>query len=139
MTTRHSYARSAAKLLVAGTLVLLPLLVAAQTGQTGGGGPTGQTGCPNGTCTVVNPLNVDNFPDLINKVLQGALVIAVPIIILFIVYSGFLFVTARGDTTKLATARLNFFYVVIGSIVLLGAMAIASVIANTIRSFGVPV
>ena len=70
-------------------------------------------------------------------ILNGALIIAVPIIVLFIVYSGFLFVTARGDTTKLATARLNFFYVIIGSVVLLGATAIAAVVANTIRSFGV--
>lgn len=133
MTIRTKTLRIAAATIISTVVIAGPALLvyAADTSN--------QTGCPNGSCAVTNPLNVNSFPDLINKVLQGVLVIAVPVIILFIVYSGFLFVTARGDTVKLATARLNFFYVIIGSIVLLGAMAIASIVANTIRSFGVPV
>ncbi len=133
MTIQTKTLRIAATAIVSAVLLAGPVLLvhAADTSN--------PTGCPGGSCAVINPLNVGSFPDLINAVLKAALIIAVPIIILFIVYSGFLFVTARGDTAKLATARLNFFYVVIGSIVLLGAMAIASIIASTIRSFGVPV
>src|SRR3989338_7320856 len=95
-------------------LVLLasPLLAGAKTGGTGGN-PTGGTGCVGNSCTVTNPLNAPDFKTLIEKVLQGVLIIAVPIIVLFIIYSGFLFVTAQGDTTKLQKARTNFFWVVI--------------------------
>lgn len=118
-------------------LALGTLSVAAQTGGTGGGGPTGGTGCVGTSCTVTNPLNAPDFPTLMNKILQAVLVIAVPIIVLFIIYSGFLFVTARGDTTQLQKARTNFLWVVVGSVVLVGAAAIAALIAGTLRSFGV--
>ena len=93
------------------------------------------TGCTGGSCTVVSPLKgVANFPALIKAVLNGILVVATPIIVLFIVYSGFLFVTARGDLTAIQKARDNLLWVVIGSVVLLGAWAIAQIIASTLQS-----
>ena len=136
MTRSTQTLRIVAGVAVAATLFAGFLTVTAQTGGTGGN-PTGGTGCVGDSCTVKNPLNTPDFPALINKILQATLVIAVPVIVLFIIYSGFLFVTARGDTTQLQQARTNFLWVVIGSVVLLGASAIAAIIANTLKSFGV--
>lgn len=54
------------------------------------------------------------------------------IVVFFIIYSGFLFVTAQGDPGKLKTAKQNFLYVVIGSAILLGAWVISLAIKGTI-------
>ena len=53
--------------------------------------------------------------------------------VFFIVYSGFLFVTARGSEDKLKTAKRALLYSVIGTAILLGAWVIAEVIASTIN------
>lgn len=55
------------------------------------------------------------------------------IVVVMLIYSGFLFVTARGNTSQLTKARQNFLYVVIGTAVLLGSWVIATVIENTIN------
>ncbi len=150
MTRGTHSLRIIASAAIALAIVAGPLVVAGQFGggvpssdfNTGGGANNtfntggGGTGC-GASCTVKNPLNAPDFATLMNKILQGVLIIAVPIIVLFIVYSGFLFVTARGDTTKLQQARTNFLWVVVGAVVLVGASAIAAIIANTLKAFGV--
>ncbi len=81
-----------------------------------------------------NPLN-DNFnsiPQFISGALKVMVMVALPIITLFFVYSGFLFVLAQGNQETLAKAKTNFVYVVIGSILILGAWVFASLIGGTI-------
>ena len=53
---------------------------------------------------------------------------------LAIIYSGFLFVFARGNDEKLKTAKDALFYSIIGAAVLLGSWAIAEMIASTINT-----
>jgi hypothetical protein len=81
-----------------------------------------------------NPLS-DNFssiPSFISGALKVMVMVALPIITLFMVYSGFLFVFAQGNQEQLAKAKTNFVYVVIGSILILGAWVFASLIGGTI-------
>ena len=81
-----------------------------------------------------NPLN-DSFssiPAFIAGALKALAMIALPIISLFLVISGFLFLTAQGNQGKLDTAKKNFFYVVIGALLTLGAWILATLIAGTI-------
>ncbi len=54
------------------------------------------------------------------------------VVVVFIIYSGFLFVKASGNTTKLTEARTVFLYTVIGAAILLGAMVLARVIKGTV-------
>lgn len=82
--------------------------------------------------TLVNPLNVDSIPAFIAVALKAVAMIALPIITLFLVISGFLFLTAQGNQTKLETAKKNFFWVIIGALLILGAWIIATLIAGTI-------
>ena len=53
---------------------------------------------------------------------------------LFIVWAGFKFVLARGNSTALQEARKNLMYTLIGIGIFLGAWLIAMVIANTVNS-----
>lgn len=53
--------------------------------------------------------------------------------VLAFIYSGFLYVTAQGNETKLATAHKALLYTSVGTAVLLGSWVIAKVIENTIN------
>lgn len=81
-----------------------------------------------------NPLNSNysSIPQFISGALKVMVMVALPIITLFMVYSGFLFVFAQGNQEQLSKAKTNFVYVVIGSILILGAWVFASLIGGTI-------
>lgn len=79
-----------------------------------------------------NPLNFDTIPMFIAGALKALALIALPIITLFLVISGFYFITAQGSQDKLQKAKLNFFYVIIGALLILGAWILATLIAGTV-------
>lgn len=83
---------------------------------------------------IVDPLN-GRFPSisaLIQGILEGALRIGIPIVALAIIYCGFLFVAARGNSEKLTKAKDALLYTIIGAAILLGAWAIAKMISATV-------
>lgn len=88
--------------------------------------------CPPGK--ICNPLGngVADIPAFIKTLLEGMLKIGIPIIALAIIYCGFLFVEARGNSEKLTKAKDALLYTLIGGGVLLGAWAIAQMISATI-------
>ncbi len=53
--------------------------------------------------------------------------------VLAFIYSGFLYVMAQGDETKIKTAHRALLYTAIGTAVLLGAAVISAVITATIN------
>lgn len=79
-----------------------------------------------------NPLQVNDIQSFISTALKALVVIALPIITLFIVIAGFMFVAARGNESKLAKAKENFVYVIIGAILILGAWVLATLIGGTV-------
>jgi len=84
---------------------------------------------------IVNPLagnGIDSVQGLIQKILEGALKIGIPIVALAIIYCGFLFVFARGNSEKLTKARDALLYTLIGAAILLGAWSIAKLISATV-------
>jgi hypothetical protein len=81
---------------------------------------------------IKNPISYNNINDFIKAILQGAIKIGIPIIALAIIYSGFLFVSARGNSEKLSEAKNALLYTCIGAAILLGAWAIAQLISETI-------
>ncbi len=84
-----------------------------------------------------NPLGVSSFCGLVKIILDAALVIGIPIAVLFIVYAGFKFVVAQGNPEELSAARKNMLYTVIGIAIFVGASLIAGVIVNTMVALGV--
>ncbi|MDE2213376.1 MAG: hypothetical protein KGJ34_02490 [Patescibacteria group bacterium] len=99
---------------------------------------TAAQSCPGNAYCVTNPLG-DNtsFCGLIIKLLNAAMVIGAPIAVLLVVYAGFKFVAARGNTEALASARSNLIYTLIGIAIFFGASLIASVIIGTLQGLGV--
>ena len=73
-----------------------------------------------------------SVPELIKTILEGALIIGMPIVALAVIYCGFLFVFARGNPEKLTKAKDALLYTLIGAAILLGSWAIAKMIKITI-------
>ena len=80
-----------------------------------------------------NPLNFNTIPDLIRALLQIAVTIAMPIVVIFIVYAGFLFVSARGNEQQITKAKSVLTWSVIGAMLIIGAWAFSVAI---VRFFG---
>lgn len=83
---------------------------------------------------ICNPLSskVNSVPAFIKILLVDLLKIGIPIIALAIIYCGFLFVAARGNTEKLTKAKDALLYTLIGAAILLGSWAIAQLISETV-------
>jgi hypothetical protein len=99
-------------------------------------GDTDGTPC-NLSGRICNPLassGINTIPLLIQKILEGALKVGIPLLALAIIYSGFLFVAARGNSEKLGKAKDTLLYTLIGGAILLGAFAIAELISSTVLS-----
>ena len=87
------------------------------------------------TSTIINPLaskNITNINSFLKTILEGAITIGIPVIALAIIYSGFLFVEARGNSEKLGKAKSSLMYTLIGAAILIGAWTIAQLISDTI-------
>lgn len=113
-------------LLLLSVVFITPVIVGAQ------GTPPNPGGDPP-SVVIKNPLKIDSIPDLIFTFVEVATTIGFYIAVFFIIYSGFLFVTARGNETKLGKAKEAFLWTVIGTAVLLGARVIANVIQGTLN------
>ncbi|MDD5068849.1 MAG: pilin [Candidatus Pacebacteria bacterium] len=96
-------------------------------------GTTGGS-CSGSNGRLPNPLgNTCDLYTLLNKILKVAEQIGGVIIVLAIIYTGFLFVKARGNSEELETAKRAFMWTVIGAGVLLGATVLSKIIENTIK------
>lgn len=84
------------------------------------------------TTGLENPLTFQDIPSFIAGALKVLVLVALPIITLFFVVSGFMFIAARGEPGKLNEAKKNFVYVVIGALLILGAWVIATLIGGTV-------
>lgn len=82
-----------------------------------------------------NPLQSQSIEEFILKIIDVLLVFATPIIMLYIMYAGYLFVTARGDSGQISTARSALLWAVVGGVIVLGARVIIAVIQGTIKAF----
>lgn len=82
--------------------------------------------------TICNPINAKSINEVIKKILEGVIKIGIPIIALMIIYCGFLFVSARGNSKELETAKRSLTYTLIGAAILLGSWAIAQLISDTV-------
>ena len=82
--------------------------------------------------TVCNPISVNNVNDFVKTLLIGAIKIGIPIVALAIIYSGFLFVSAQGNSKEIETAKKSLMYSLIGAAILIGSWAIAQLISNTV-------
>lgn len=103
-----------------------------QTG-TGGSNPT-QTGT-GGSTTLTNPLQGGaSLESFLNSILAFVVRIGTIVVILMLVYVGFLFVAARGEPEKISAARTALLWTIVGALILLGAQAISLGIQATVNA-----
>jgi hypothetical protein len=87
-----------------------------------------------GTNQLNNPVGCTTITQYVEMALRAFVLIAIPILAFLIVLAGFNFVFARGNPEKLALAKWNFLYVIIGTVLILGAWVFANLIGATITS-----
>lgn len=97
----------------------------------GGGGASG-AGCPAGQ--LCNPLKATSITQFLLALIDIILIFAMPIIVFFIIYAGFLFVTARGNEGQIEKARTALTWAVIGGVIVVGAKSIVDIVQNTVKS-----
>ncbi|MBP9717494.1 MAG: hypothetical protein KBD44_02140 [Candidatus Pacebacteria bacterium] len=84
-----------------------------------------------------NPLRMDSLEEFLIAILNLIMVLMVPVIIFFIIYAGFKYVTARGNPGTISEATKALTYAVIGAVIILGAVAISQMIKSTVDEFRV--
>jgi hypothetical protein len=102
-------------------------------GMSGSGGAGSQNGGGSGI-QLQNPLKSTSLMGLLNTILDVIMVFAVPLIVFFIIYAGFMYVTAQGNPGKIETANRALLYAVIGGVIILGAKVLLAVISGTVDS-----
>ncbi len=87
---------------------------------------------------LINPLSGSGFGDSLQGFLKGVLGIAmyigVPVIGVVLVYAGFKFLLARGNSDKINEATYNISWVLVGIAAVLGAWALTLLIDSTISN-----
>lgn len=79
-----------------------------------------------------NPLKAKSLVCLLYDIINGIMGIMAIVAALYIIYSGFLFISSQGNPEGLKKAKTAFFNAVIGTGILLGAWAITAFIVNVL-------
>lgn len=93
----------------------------------------------NESVTLINPLGPGGatLEGFLGSILDLVIRIGSIVVVVMLVYVGFLFVAAQGNATKLESARKALIWTIIGALVLLGAKAIAVGIQATVEALSV--
>lgn len=79
-----------------------------------------------------NPLNAETLQELLLLILRAVIQLGSIVLVLALVWTGFLFIQAQGQEEKLRDARGSLLWTVAGGLLLLGATAIAEVVKATV-------
>jgi len=80
--------------------------------------------------TITNPISSNSFADVVKKFAQILVTVGIPLAAIFIVWSGFLFLTARGNDQQLTKAKSTLWWTLVGTAIVVGAYAIASAVVE---------
>ncbi len=108
------------------------------TTQPPGGAVAPPTQPPGGTTRpderLFNPLKVNSIGELLSLILNVVTIFAVPIVVFFLIYSGFLYVTAQGKPEAIQKATTAFTWTIVGGLIVLGANTLLTIIQKTVES-----
>lgn len=128
--------------LVALSFLFIPAHLFAQGNPpTGSGGnpPTGSGGNTGSGTGFTNPLKYNTLAEFLSAFLSVVITIAYPLVVLAVIYTGFLFVKAQGNEEELKTAKRALVWTVVGAMLVLGAHAILLIVKDTLQSAGVQI
>ena len=72
---------------------------------------------------------------MIVAIMNVVIIIATPIIVFFLIYAGFMYVTAQGNPQKIEIASRSLLYGIIGGVIILGSVAILAIVKNVVGAF----
>lgn len=84
--------------------------------------------------TIANPLKSDDVTGILKDILNIVVKVGAIVVVFFIIWSGYMIVTSRGDEGKLSKGKDMFFATIIGGAILLGSGVIATVVVNTVKT-----
>lgn len=98
-----------------------------------------QAGCSDGTGTsgrLCNPLSsINSIPAFFQAILDIVMVFAIPFIVFFLIYAGFLYVMAQGKPEQIAKAHSALLYALIGGVLILAANLLLDIVTGTVNQF----
>ncbi len=131
-----NFIRISSLFLLLSLVFVLPIFVSAQ------GGPIPPNTPPTIAGTIPNPFNCTGsctIIDLITAILRNIIMpIAAVGVTFWIIYAGFGFISAQGNSAKITAARENLLWSLIGAGILLGAVGISAVVRNTVSALLAP-
>lgn len=80
----------------------------------------------------MNPLKSDSLVGFLLDLIDIMILFAIPLIVLMIIYAGFLYVMARGNEEQVTRATRALTYAVIGGLLILGAKLLLEIIEGTV-------
>lgn len=89
-----------------------------------------------GGFTIPNPLECSTFQDCLGRIIQGLLVIAVPVTVVMVIIGAFQMLTAGGDSEKISRGRKTILWAAIGFGILLLAQGLVAVITSILGGGG---
>jgi len=79
-----------------------------------------------------NPLAVGSIGQFFEAVLNIVIIVAFPVVVLAIIYGGFMLVSARGNEEKLTKGKQALIWAIIGGLIVLGAKVLVTAISGTV-------
>lgn len=120
MQTAKSFLRAIYTSIITWIVLASPIILAAQTPPSQG---------------LKSYIRVGTIEDLLVILLNLVIIIATPIVVLFIILAGFKYVTAQGNANQIQEATQALTYAVIGGVLIIGAVAIAEIIKDLVTAF----
>lgn len=80
-----------------------------------------------------NPIRYSDLPTFFLDIVQVVVQYGAILVVFFLVYAGFKFVTAQGNPEKISEAKKMLAWVVVGAFVLLGVFVIREAICGTLN------
>ncbi|MBU2633234.1 pilin [Patescibacteria group bacterium] len=80
-----------------------------------------------------NPIKYNTFDAFIKAIAEVVMQIGGVLAVIFIIWSGYLFVTARGSEEQITKAKTVFMWTIVGTAVLLGAYVISTAVVNFVK------
>lgn len=82
---------------------------------------------------LANPIKFATLEEFLLAIVKVVVQYGAILVVFFLVYAGFLFVTAQGSDEKIVQAKKTFVWVVIGAFVLLGVYVLRAAICGTLN------
>lgn len=78
---------------------------------------------------------IKNIGQLLEVIVNAVTTVAIPIIVVALIWVGFKFVSAQGDTGQISDAKRTLWYTLGGAAIILGSNVILEVVVKTTETF----